>query len=294
MNSSIAGICLNAVSTSRTGIRSTKLTKRSAANRTCVQSVCSSKIERYLSPADNSGNAEGCAALQRRALLTGLALSTNFGFDLLKLDNALAEEVLEKNPLPLDNGYMKFYGAATSASSYGGYGGTDSAFLSSFKYYYDIPQSWTTVKINKQDKGYNGVDSRFAVSTNPKETKRVYLVTFAGYSKLKADKEEILDDLSLADPLLQDALYAAEDFSYEEFAVDGQTYVDYDILGSPDHVLARVTAYGGRLYAFFVWGNDEDYEADEDTLRYIRTTFRTIVRDAAQVKADLEYYKRAT
>ncbi|KAK3239029.1 hypothetical protein CYMTET_51020 [Cymbomonas tetramitiformis] len=256
------------------------------SKRTARTSVCSSSQERRNGAVDS----EQVLEVQRRNLIAGVALLSS---GVLQLETAETARALE-NPQQLGDGYQKFFGQATSASSYGGYGGSDVSELSSYKYYYEIPTTWTPASVNKQDKGYNGVDSRWFDPEIKAKTKKAYLVTFAGYAKLKPNKEDIIEDLSLADAVLQDALILAEDFTFNEFEKNGQLYVDYDILGEEYNVLCRVTAYGGRIYSMFVWGSGKDYESDGASLRRIRDSFGTIERDPAEVKADLEYYRRAT
>lgn len=256
------------------------------SKRTACTSVSFSPQERRIVGVDS----ERVPEVQRRNLIAGIALLSSGVLQLETVENARALE----NPQQLGDGFQRFFGQATSASSYGGYGGSDVSELSSYKYYYDIPTAWTPASVNKQDKGYNGVDSRWFDPEVKAKTKKAYLVTFAGYSKLKPNKEDIIEDLSLADAVLQDALILAEDFSFKEFDKNGQTYVDYDILGEEYTVLCRVTTYGGRIYSMFVWGSGEDYESDGASMRRVRDSFGTIERDPAEVKADLEYYRRAT
>ena len=49
---------------------------------------------------------------------------------------AKAEATVFKNPQELDDGYLRFFGEATTSSSYGGYGGNENNF-DKYKYYYD-------------------------------------------------------------------------------------------------------------------------------------------------------------
>jgi hypothetical protein len=60
-----------------------------------------------------------------------------------------------KNPTPLGDGFRKFYGEATSSSSYGGYGGNENNF-DKFKYFYDVPDGWQPDSVNKTEKSTNG------------------------------------------------------------------------------------------------------------------------------------------
>jgi hypothetical protein len=54
-------------------------------------------------------------------------------------------------------------GQATSASSYGGYGGNEQdQDVESYKYWFDVPGDWKAEIVTKQEKGYQGIDARFS------------------------------------------------------------------------------------------------------------------------------------
>ena len=117
-------------------------------------------------------------------------------------------EATIRNPQDLGNGYKRFYGEATSSSSYGGYGGSDNNF-DKFKYFFDVPTSYEKDTVNKVEKSTNGTDARWL---NPRfKQERAYCVTLPGYTKMKEDRMGILSDLALSDYVLQDALYTQDE-----------------------------------------------------------------------------------
>ena len=146
--------------------------------------------------------------LQKSTL--AISLSVAAAMELSLPEKALAFE----NPAQLPNGLQRYYGRATSASSYGGYGGTETE-EDAFKYYFDVPSDWKSEIVTKQEKGYQGVDARFSKSDKGSYP-NAFLVTFPGYTKLKEDKTDILDDLAIADATLQDTLGFAEEFTVVE------------------------------------------------------------------------------
>ena len=157
---------------------------------------------------------------RRRAMFAVTALMTLSG----AAPRAKAEAIV--NPQPIDEGWLRFYGEATSSSSYGGYGGNENNF-DKFKYYYDVPQGWEQDTVNKVEKSTNGTDNRWKSKKN--KDAKVYSITLAGYGKLKEDREAIISDLALSDYNLQDAIIGADSFVTKDRDVDGQTYVDYDL-----------------------------------------------------------------
>ena len=179
---------------------------------------------------------------RRRAMFAVTALMTLSG----AAPRAKAEAIV--NPQPIDEGWLRFYGEATSSSSYGGYGGNENNF-DKFKYYYDVPQGWEQDTVNKVEKSTNGTDNRWKSKKN--KDAKVYSITLAGYGKLKEDREAIISDLALSDYNLQDAIIGADSFVTKDRDVDGQTYVDYDLVGFYGNIFASITVYGGRLYSVF-------------------------------------------
>jgi len=75
---------------------------------------------------------------RRQIFGSGLAAAIAVGLP----SEAKAEATVFKNPQELDDGYLRFFGEATTSSSYGGYGGNENNF-DKYKYYYDIPNGWT-------------------------------------------------------------------------------------------------------------------------------------------------------
>ena len=192
------------------------------------------------------------------------------------------------NPQPLDAGWLRFYGEATSSSSYGGYGGNENNF-DKFKYYYDVPEGWEQDTVNKVEKSTNGTDNRWKSKKN--KDAKVYSITLAGYGKLKEDREAIISDLALSDYNLQDAIIGADSFVTKDRDVNGQTYVDYDLVGFYGNIFASITVYGGRLYSVFAFVPEgESVEAG----RRMRDSFATINnKTEEETAADMAFYRRS-
>ena len=219
---------------------------------------------------------------RRRAMFAVTALMTLSG----AAPRAKAEAIV--NPQPIDEGWLRFYGVATSSSSYGGYGGNENNF-DKFKYYYDVPQGWEQDTVNKVEKSTNGTDNRWKSKKN--KDAKVYSITLAGYGKLKEDREAIISDLALSDYNLQDAIIGADSFVTKDRDVDGQTYVDYDLVGFYGNIFASITVYGGRLYSVFAFVPEgESVEAG----RRMRDSFATINNKTEQeTAADMAFYRRS-
>ena len=219
---------------------------------------------------------------RRRAMLAVTALMTLSG----AAPRAKAEAIV--NPQPIDEGWLRFYGEATSSSSYGGYGGNENNF-DKFKYYYDVPQGWEQDTVNKVEKSTNGTDNRWKSKKN--KDAKVYSITLAGYGKLKEDREAIISDLALSDYNLQDAIIGADSFVTKDRDVDGQTYVDYDLVGFYGNIFASITVYGGRLYSVFAFVPEgESVEAG----RRMRDSFATINnKTQEETAADMAFYRRS-
>ena len=219
---------------------------------------------------------------RRRAMFAVTALMTLSG----AAPRAKAEAIV--NPQPIDEGWLRFYGEATSSSSYGGYGGNENNF-DKFKYYYDVPQGWEQDTVNKVEKSTNGTDNRWKSKKN--KDAKVYSITLAGYGKLKEDREAIISDLALSDYNLQDAIIGADSFVTKDRDVDGQTYVDYDLVGFYGNIFASITVYGGRLYSVFAFVPEgESVEAG----RRMRDSFATINnKSEEETAADMAFYRRS-
>jgi len=207
---------------------------------------------------------------------------------------------LIQNPQDLGDGFKRFYGEATSSSSYGGYGGSDNNF-DKFKYFFDVPQTFEPDTVNKTEKSTNGTDARW-VNPKKKSTEKAYCVTLPGYTRLKVDRMGIFEDLALSDYSLQDAIYTVDQDpivsernvgANGEDGTGGQLYVDYDLVGmdSFGHIFATITVYGGRLYSLFVWIPPGQ---DEEVGKRIRNSYRTIENmNKEQMEQDLLFYKRS-
>merc|ERR1711990_362772 len=197
-----------------------------------------------LMPSDDSSSTQPS---RRQIFGTGLAAAIVVSLP----SGARAEGETFKNPSDLGDGYLRFYGEATTSSSYGGYGGNENNF-DKFKYYY----------------------SRWS---NPKSSgEKVYCVTLTGYNRLKEDRQGILSDLALSDYNLQDAIVAADSVEVVDRDVNGQTYVDFDLYGFFGAIFASVTVYGGRLYAVFSVVPDTLVEKDKEQAKRLRNSFGTI------------------
>ena len=69
------------------------------------------------------------------------------------------------------------------------------------QYNFEVPSNWTAQTIGKIEKATQGVDSRW-VSPGDKQI-LVQVLTLAGYSQLNNDREQIIDNLAVADYELQ-------------------------------------------------------------------------------------------
>ncbi|XP_073129364.1 thylakoid lumenal 19 kDa protein, chloroplastic [Henckelia pumila] len=170
--------------------------------------------------------------------------------------------------------YRLYYGTAASAANYGGYGG-NSDKKASAEYIYDVPDGWKEKLVSKIQKGTNGTDSEFF---NPKKkTEKVYLTFLDGFRKL-APKDLVLNNLALSDVDLQDLIATADNVSSEERKDDkGQVYYEYEIDGVGAHSLISVTCANNKLYAHFVKAPTPEWNRDQETLRHIHESFKTVV-----------------
>ncbi|KAK6240238.1 hypothetical protein QUC31_005707 [Theobroma cacao] len=169
--------------------------------------------------------------------------------------------------------YHLYYGTAASAANYGGYGG-NSDKKASAEYVYDVPDGWKERLVSKVEKGTNGTDSEFY---NPKKRQeREYLTFLAGFRQL-APKDVVLNNLALSDVELQDLIAGADSFvSEEKKDENGQIYYVYEIDGIGKHSLIAVTCAKNKLYAHFVNAPAPEWKRDEDTLRHIHDSFKTV------------------
>jgi hypothetical protein len=167
-----------------------------------------------------------------------------------------------------------YYGTAASAANYGGYGG-NSDKKASAEYVYDVPDGWKERLVSKVEKGTNGTDSEFY---NPKKrTEKEYLTYLAGFRQL-APKDSVLNNLALSDVDLQDLISGADSVvSVEEKDGNGQLYYVYEIDGVGKHSLIKVTCANNKLYAHFVNAPTPEWNKDQETLRHLHQSFKTVV-----------------
>ncbi|RAL53899.1 hypothetical protein DM860_004370 [Cuscuta australis] len=169
--------------------------------------------------------------------------------------------------------YSVYYGTASSAANYGGYGG-NSDRKASAEYIYDVPEGWKERLVSKVEKGTNGTDSEFY---NPKKkSEREYLTFLAGFRHL-APPDMVLNNLALSDVELQDLIGGADGVrSAERKDEKGQVYYEYEIDGAGAHSLISVTCAKNKLYAHFVNAPLPEWNRDEDKLRHLHRSFRTV------------------
>ncbi|XP_052171302.1 thylakoid lumenal 19 kDa protein, chloroplastic [Diospyros lotus] len=169
--------------------------------------------------------------------------------------------------------YHIYYGTAASAANYGGYGGNSSK-KDSAEYVYDVPDGWKERLVSKVEKGTNGTDSEFY---NPKKkSEKEYLTFLSGFRQL-APKDAVLNNLALSDVDLQDLIASADDVRSEEKKDEnGQVYYVYEIDGVGAHSLISVTCSNNKLYAHFVNAPAPEWNRDQETLRHLHESFKTV------------------
>ncbi|XP_022959905.1 thylakoid lumenal 19 kDa protein, chloroplastic-like [Cucurbita moschata] len=166
-----------------------------------------------------------------------------------------------------------YYGTAASAANYGGFGGNASK-KDSAEYIYDVPEGWKERLVSKVEKGTNGTDSEFY---NPKKRKEKEYLTFLAGIRQLAPKDVILNNLALSDVNLQDQIASAEGISAEEKKDEnGQIYYVYEIDGAGTHSLISVTCAKNKLYAHFVNAPTPEWDRDQDMLRHVHESFKTV------------------
>lgn len=191
---------------------------------------------------------------------------------------ATAAIVLSTSPPSLadpSTAFNIYYGTAASAANYGGYGGNSNK-KDSAEYTYDVPDGWKERLVSKVEKGTNGTDSEFY---NPKKkTEREYLTFLSGFRQLDPiPKDVVLNNLALSDVFLQDQISNAESLTSEERRDEnGQLYYDYEIDGAGTHSLISVTCAKNKLYAHFVNAPNPEWNRDQDMLRHIHQSFKTV------------------
>ncbi|KAJ7949153.1 Thylakoid lumenal 19 kDa protein chloroplastic [Quillaja saponaria] len=169
--------------------------------------------------------------------------------------------------------YNLYYGTAASAANYGGYGGNSNK-KDSAEYVYDVPEGWKERLVSKVEKGTNGTDSEFF---NPKKkTEKEYLTFLSGFRQL-APKDAVLNNLALSDVELQDLIASADKVNSEEKKNEkGQLYYVYEIDGVGAHSLISVTCANNKLYAHFVNAPTPEWNRDEELLRHVHESFKTV------------------
>lgn len=193
------------------------------------------------------------------------------------LTAAAIATVLTTTPLPSladsSTNYQVYYGTASSAANYGGYGGNSSK-KDSAEYVYDVPEGWKERLVSKVEKGTNGTDSEFF---NPKKkSEKEYLTFLAGFRQL-APKDAVLNNLALSDVELQDLIANADSLTSEEKKDEnGQIYYVYEIDGSGSHSLISVTCAKNKLYAHFVNAPTPEWNRDKEILRHVHESFKTV------------------
>nr|GMD65267.1 thylakoid lumenal 19 kDa protein, chloroplastic [Ipomoea batatas] len=154
---------------------------------------------------------------------------------------ALATAILTAAPPTLAESpaFSVYYGTAASAANYGGYGG-NSDKKATAEYIYDVPDGWK--------------------------------------ERLLAPKEVVLNNLALSDVDLQDLIASADGGVKSEERKDehGQVYYEYEIDGAAAHSLISVTCAKNKLYAHFVNAPLPEWNRDQDTLRHIHQSFKTV------------------
>eukprot|EP00262_Sarcandra_glabra_P007675 TRINITY_DN2057_c0_g1_i1.p1 TRINITY_DN2057_c0_g1~~TRINITY_DN2057_c0_g1_i1.p1 ORF type:complete len:269 (-),score=16.70 TRINITY_DN2057_c0_g1_i1:184-918(-) len=174
---------------------------------------------------------------------------------------------------PPSTAFHLYYGTAASAANYGGFGGNSSK-KDAAEYVYDVPDGWKERLVSKVEKGTNGTDSEFY---NPKKkAEKEYLTFLAGFQQL-APMDSVLNNLALSDVDLQDLISGADSVRSEERKDDkGQVYYVYEINGAGVHSLISVTCANNKLYAHFVNAPAPEWKRDEETLKYIHRSFKTV------------------
>ncbi|CAL9754602.1 unnamed protein product [Musa acuminata subsp. burmannicoides] len=188
---------------------------------------------------------------------------------------AAAAVLLSAAPAPsfADPMFNLYYGTAASAANYGGYGGNADKKATA-EYTYEVPEGWKERLVSKVEKGTNGTDSEFY---NPrKRTEREYLTFLSGFRAL-APVDAVLSNLALSDVGLQDQIATADGVRSQERKDDnGQLYYAYEIEGAGSHSLISVTCARNKLYAHFVTAPNLDWSRDQDMLRRLHDSFKTV------------------
>lgn len=190
-----------------------------------------------------------------------------------------AEEIIKEAEA---EGLSTFFGTASPPTSYGGYGGnaTEDA-----KYFFKYPTGWKTDVINKTQKGTQGIDCRVYNPRN--KNQQVFVITFSragedNKSFKVTDIENTFAGFAGADYDLQDAIGEATDKRTGERELDGSKYYDVEIDSPTTQYLSTITVASGKVFAMFVKSPTKLWKDDEQKLRNIQSSFRTISRTYAR------------
>ncbi|KAL6772378.1 hypothetical protein ACKKBG_A29985 [Auxenochlorella protothecoides x Auxenochlorella symbiontica] len=172
--------------------------------------------------------------------------------------------------------YKVFYGLASPPTSYGGYGGNAKEDA---KYTFEYPIYWKSEVVNKVSKGTQGVDGRVFNPRNKLE--QAFVVTFgrAGEDNKSfklTNIESTLAGFAGADYDLQDALTMLTEKRDSEHEIDGQKYYDVEIVSPDIRYLMTFTVNMGKVYAFLVKSPTKLWARNEESLRHIHQSFRTV------------------
>eukprot|EP00210_Caulerpa_lentillifera_P008659 g8258.t1 len=169
-----------------------------------------------------------------------------------------------------------FYGKATPPTSYGGYGGTAEEAP---KYSFMYPANWKFQPVNKVQKGTQGIDARVVNPRNRNMAAFAIVLSRAGEddkSYKVTDVEGTFQGFAGADYDIQDALMSATSTKKSERTVENAQYYDYEVDSPVAHYLATVTIKEGKVFAFFVKSPSKEFSENENTLRSVLTSFKTI------------------
>lgn len=217
-------------------------------------------------PATNSSAT--AATSTRRAALLALGASVL----------AASSDVAAPRPSLADAapGFETFYGSASPPTSYGGYGGNAEEDA---KYTFEYPSGWKPAVPNKVEKGTQGIDCRVSNPRNKNQT--ITVVTFgrAGEDNKSfklTDIETTVQGFAGADYDLQDAIAMETGRTNGTREFNNEPYYDIQI-DSPDVTyLITVTVNYGKVFALFVKSPTKLFQQDEEKLRRIQDTFRTL------------------
>jgi len=219
-------------------------------------------------------------------LAAGLSLAISPEASAADTEAAIKESVKEKAEQVIKQaeaeGLSTYFGTASPPTSYGGYGGNA---LEDAKYFFKYPTGWKSEVPNKVQKGMQGIDCRIV---NPRaKGQQVVVITFsrAGEDNKSfkiTDIDSTFAGFAGADYDLQDAISEATDKSSSDREVDGSKYYDVRIESPATTYLSTITVQSGKVFALFVKSPTKLFAADEQKLKGIQDSFRTIARSYAR------------